>query len=135
MTRSVPLTASLALACLLGPAGVARAQFAPGANPYSRPAVSPYLNLLRQGATPGFNYSTLVRPEIDFRTSINQLSGQTLANQQAITGLAQQNLYGGPLVTGAQVGFQNHLVYFQSLSGGPGGFGSLYGYGNPGIGF
>jgi hypothetical protein len=134
MTRSALLTASLALAGLLCQAPAARAQYPYGGNPYTRPAVSPYINLLRGGASPAINYSTLVRPELEFRSSINQLNNQTLLNQQAITGLSQQQ-YGGPLVTGAQVGFQNQGVYFNSLTGGPGGFGSLYGYPSPGAGF
>ncbi|MCS7016251.1 MAG: hypothetical protein NZM42_09090 [Gemmatales bacterium] len=40
---------------------------------YRPPTVSPYLNLLRRGAGPGFNYFTLVRPELDFRGAIRQL--------------------------------------------------------------
>ena len=132
MTRSALLTASLALACLLGEGQFARAQFPYGGSPNGRPAVSPYINLLRGGASPAINYSTLVRPELDFRASVSQLQNQSLANQQAITGLAQGGLPGGPLVTGTTVGFQNHLIYFQTMTGGPGGQG--FGFGTVGGG-
>ncbi|GBD35573.1 hypothetical protein HRbin36_00686 [bacterium HR36] len=40
---------------------------------YRPPTVSPYLNLLRRGAGPGFNYFTLVRPELDLRGALRQL--------------------------------------------------------------
>ncbi len=129
MTRY--LTAFLALTCLLSLETAVRAQYPYGGNPYSRPAVSPYLNLLRGGSSPALNYSTLVRPDIEYRNSINQLSGQSLANQQAIAGLSQSNNPSGPLTTGAIAGFGTHLTYFGSLSGGP----SAYNYGGSGGGF
>jgi hypothetical protein len=122
MTRSALSTASLAVACLLGGGQLAHGQYPYGSNPYNRPAVSPYLNLLRGGASPAFNYTTLVRPELDFRSSLGNLQNQTLLNQQAITGLAQGGP-AGPLVTGAQAGFQTHLQYFQTMTGGAAGLG------------
>ena len=39
-------------------------------NPYAQPVFSPYLNLLRRGTNPAVNYYGLVRPEIDFRNSL-----------------------------------------------------------------
>jgi hypothetical protein len=48
-----------------------------------RPVVSPYLNLFRRGNSPGFNYFTLVRPELELRQSIGQL-------QQQVTDLPMQ---------------------------------------------
>ncbi len=41
----------------------------------SRPTISPYLNLLRQG-NPALNYYGLVRPEQEFRSANDQFRGQ-----------------------------------------------------------
>lgn len=54
---------------------------------YTRPAVSPYLNLNRAGVAPGVNYQALVRPQFE---TYGQLQGlqqgfQTLQQQQAGT--------------------------------------------------
>jgi hypothetical protein len=125
MNRSALLTASLALACCIGQAQPAGAQY-PYGNPASRPIINPYINLLRGGASPAFNYNTLVRPELEFRQSINQLANQTAQNQQAITGLSQQPPAAGQLVTGAQTGFQNHGIYFGTTTGGPAGSVGLF---------
>lgn len=89
-------------------------------NTYSPPRTSPYLNLLRGGSSPGVNYYGLVRPELEFRSSIGQLRQQTQLNQQAITGL--QNVQPGPLTTGHQFGFMTHSIYFQNLGGGQASF-------------
>ncbi len=51
-------------------------------NPYSRPAYSPYLNLLRGGASPATNYFGLVRPQLDFRSGLLQLQQQTATLDQ-----------------------------------------------------
>jgi hypothetical protein len=124
---TVPL---LALAGLLGAAHSAPAQY-PYNNPYNRPYVSPYINLLRAGSSPGVNYYGIVRPEVEFRSGINQLQQQTQLNQQLITGLTGANP--GPLTTGHPVGFQNHLTYFQNLgAGGQGGTGFGVGLGTGG---
>jgi hypothetical protein len=98
--------AALFAACLFAP-GKADAQYRP--NP---PRVSPYLNLLRGGATPGLNYVNLVQPDIQTRNSIQQLQTQTVGNQQEIAGLEAGVLP----VTGHAFGFQNHLAYFNNLS-------------------
>ena len=84
----------------------------------TQPRVSPYINLLRQGSAPGVNYYGLVRPEIEFRRNIQQLQGQTLNQQQAITGLQTTT---SAVVTGHPVGFQTQGSYFQNLSS-PGAF-------------
>ncbi|HWY86295.1 MAG TPA: hypothetical protein VNX28_06210 [Gemmataceae bacterium] len=94
------------------------AQFAQ--NPYSRamplpqPAVSPYLNLLRQGNSAAFNYFTLVRPELDTLKSLDQLNTQTLqtgSNQTTTTAA-------GELITSHAFGFQTQRRYFMTLGGG-----------------
>jgi hypothetical protein len=63
--------------------GDSRAQPPTPVGPVRPPAFSPYLNMLRSG-TPAINYYGLVRPEIQFRQSINNLATDVAANQQAI---------------------------------------------------
>jgi hypothetical protein len=74
-----------------------------------RPAVSPYLNLYRRGNSLAFNYYTLVRPELEMRSSLGQLEQQITTNQQAITDLA-----GTPPLTptGHQTEVMNYPRYF-----------------------
>src|SRR5438874_9947505 len=100
--------------CLLLAGGTAQAQA-----PVSKPAVSPYQNLYRFGSSPNRNYYDLVRPELDFRSSLQQLQQQNQANQQAISDLQTP---AGPVVTGHQAGFMTHRTYFQTV--GAGGTGS-----------
>jgi hypothetical protein len=90
-----------------------------------RPAVSPYLNLLRGGATLESNYYNLVRPENEFRSSIQQLQLQSTANQDAITNIQSP----GPLVTGHLSSFQTQKSYFQTTTGGQ--IGTPLGTGTP----
>jgi hypothetical protein len=120
--RLSPLSLCSVLAFLTVNVGSASAQYTP-ISPFSQPRVSPYLNLLRQGTAPGINYYGLVRPEIDFRTGIQQLGAQGIANQQAINALQNTT---GALTTGHAFGFQNHQGYFQNLGAG--------GQGTPGFG-
>src|ERR1700678_234592 len=63
------------------------------------PAFSPYLNLNRGGTSAAINYYGLVRPQIDFQNSINNLQQQVDAPG---TGLAGPGGAGGlpVLVTG-----------------------------------
>ncbi len=101
---------------------VAHAQY-----PYQRPAVSPYQNLFRPGQTGAMNYYNLVRPDLDFRSSIQQLQLQNQAQQQALNDLQTP---AGPLVTGHQAGFMTHRAYFQTVATGAaggtaGGFGTV----------
>ena len=81
----------------------------------AQPPVSPYLNLLRGGASVSSNYFNLVQPENEFRSSILKLQQQTGANQTAITDL---QFSGGKLATGHLSGFQTQASYFQTMSGG-----------------
>ena len=118
-TRSIALLAPLLI--LVGGAA-AQAQV-----PNSRPTVSPYLNLYRGGASATSNYYNLVRPEIDFRNSIQQLQTQSTANQQALSDLATP---AGPLVTGHAAGFMTQRSYFQTqgssgAGAGAAGFGTV----------
>jgi hypothetical protein len=93
-------------------AGPAMAQL-----PSSKPTVSPYLNLTRRGDPPAINYYNLVRPEISFRQSIQQLQQQTTTNQQAISTLEAGTTAPALSPTGYPAGFQTHLRYFQNLGG------------------
>src|SRR4051794_19633319 len=44
--------------------------------PSARPAVSPYLNLTRTGTDPAINYYGIVRPQLEFNNSIQNLNRQ-----------------------------------------------------------
>jgi hypothetical protein len=72
------------------------------------PVYSPYLNLLRQGNPFFANYYGLVRPELDWRSSVQALEAQVVANQQGITNLETQI----PFVTGHPIQFFNRSHYF-----------------------
>jgi hypothetical protein len=84
------------------------------------PPYSPYLNLLRPGASPAINYYGLVRPQFQAQQSMLSLQSQIGANSQAIGNLATDE---GPLpATGGKVvGFMNYGRYFQNYRGAAGG--------------
>jgi hypothetical protein len=100
-------------------AGQARAQFGysrPPTSPFNQPAVSPYMNLTR-GGSPGVNYNTLVRPQIDTSRALQQLQSQVSQDQQALMG----QLGGAPAgfdasaalpLTGHPVQFMNYAHYY-----------------------
>jgi hypothetical protein len=107
----------------------------PFGQPSQRPAVSPFVNLNRPGTNPAINYYGLVRPKLDFYSSINQLQQGVYANQQAIaTGVGGQQ---GPFlpITGVAANFQTQNRFFMTRGGrggpgqGYGGTGSSYGVG------
>jgi hypothetical protein len=103
------LLAVLLLAAWLSPQLV-QAQQPGGARPL-QPAVSPYLNLLRQGSSPANNFYNLVLPQIDNANSIyglqQQLNGVTA---QGTPGVIGGNI--GPLTTGHPTMFLNTYRYF-----------------------
>src|SRR5262249_45372350 len=88
----------------------------PGApyNPASRPAFSPYLNLLRRDVPLVTNYYGLVRPEVTFRNAIQQLD-----QQQAITSNQQTTLENALTLppTGHASQFMTHTKYFLNKGG------------------
>ena len=99
----------------VGTAGVSAQPPVPGGGYYRPPAFSPYLNLLRAGSSPAVNYYGIVRPQMLFRESIQNLSNQVNLNQQAIGNLATT---GNALpVTGHPTQFMNLGGYFMSNSG------------------
>lgn len=108
----------LAACMLLLVGGTAAAQ--PRVGPTNRPAVSPYLNLLRPGNSPGVNYYGLVRPQMEFRNNIQNLQQQVTTNQQAIAGLNDAVNTGIP-VTGHSTSFLNTGGYFSGGGGRSGG--------------
>src|SRR5947208_7910599 len=87
-----------------------------GVNPGRKPVVSPYINLLRSGTDPGINYYGIVRPEIAFRNSIQQVQEQ---QQQLVDANQQQTLatYMTLPTTGHVSGFQTQAKYFQTKGG------------------
>ena len=127
MKCSTLTAAILAIGSLLVGEVRVSAQYQPS-GPYTQPYVSPYLNLLRGGATPGQNFYTLTRPQLGFYSGIGNLQQQTQLNQQLITGLGAANTTA--LITGQPFGFQTHVSYFQNqlrgggVGGGAGGGGA-----------
>ena len=100
------------LGCLLLPA-LAPAQgpgpyVRPQTNPYARPVFSPYLNLLNGNTNPAINYYGLVRPEIDFRNSLQQLQQQV--NTLPTTPSAPE--VAGIPVTGHTTQFLNYSHFY-----------------------
>ncbi len=107
------------LAAWCSAAGTAAAQ--PAYGPRSAPAyapsppVSPYLNLLRRGSSPAVNYYGLVRPQIEFRDSI-----QGLQQQVSALGAETANLNASASelpFTGHPVQFMNSSHYFPARGG------------------
>jgi hypothetical protein len=78
------------------------------AAPYSRPTVSPYVNLLRGGSA-GINYYGIVRPELETRSSIQQLQRQVGQTQAEVT---QATTPSGLPTTGHPTVFFNYSHYF-----------------------
>jgi hypothetical protein len=89
----------------------------PGGINMRPPAFSPYLNLLR-GGSPAVNYYGLVRPEMQFRQAIQNLSADVAMNQQMIGGLGSE--LGAIQSTGHPTQFMNLGGYFMNSSGASG---------------
>jgi hypothetical protein len=101
----------LALGALVLVASAASAQ--PQVGPVNRsPAVSPYLNLLRGDNSPAVNYYGLVRPQMEFRSGLQDLQQQVSNNQAAISDL---NAFP---TTGHRTSFLNTGGYYSSRSRG-----------------
>src|SRR5262245_28916917 len=109
------------LALAFGLAGsLAHAQV-PGVPGGYRPPVSPYINLLRRGTPTVLNYYGLVRPQVEFRNSIQGLSQQVGAIDDQLT--AQEPGATPFPTTGHPTQFMNYSHYFggSRASGSPGG--------------
>jgi protein involved in polysaccharide export with SLBB domain len=79
-----------------------------GASP--RPALSPYLNLLRTGSSPVVNYYGLVRPQQQTQNALQALQYQSQLPALAGGGTGAEQ----PVVTGNGFGFQTQRFYFQN---------------------
>ncbi|HVX13069.1 MAG TPA: hypothetical protein VHC22_17935 [Pirellulales bacterium] len=92
----------------------------------NEPYVSPYLNLARPGADPGFNYSTLVQPQIvqQRNTELNaaRIQGLNRDLQMQQTKVGPYGPLGGMRATGRGASYRNYSHYYPSLAG-PGGKG------------
>ncbi len=83
--------------------------FRPGMAPVRTSPVSPYLNLLRTGNSPAFNYTTLVRPQLQFQQSVSGLQTQLNTVQQTVTSQFPPTQQRSELTpTGVRAGFQTH---------------------------
>jgi hypothetical protein len=76
----------------------------PGVGPVARPAVSPYLNLLR-GGNPAINYYGLVRPQIAAGKALQELGENVNSLEGAVT---------QPLQTGHTSSFMTQSRYFMT---------------------
>jgi hypothetical protein len=108
----------------------------------SRPALSPYLNMLRPGSNPALNYYGLVRPQMNTAQNLQNLQQQvqqldsTVLNQGMSTG---QPSAGSFLTTGHPVAFLNYGTFFPMYGrggrgGGGGGLGGIPVGGGVGLG-
>jgi len=83
--------------------------------PGTRPTFSPYINLSRRDVNPAINYYGLVRPQLRYNESIQQLqqATQSLQQQQDVTGAIASERP----PTGHATGFLNHNRYFLNRGG------------------
>src|SRR4051812_28651212 len=81
--------------------------------PFTRPVVSPYINLNQPGTVPGIQYYGVVRPELRYNAAIPLLQQQIQANQQAIT--TMETSATTTVTTGHRFGFQTQRGYYQTL--------------------
>jgi hypothetical protein len=84
---------------------------------YTQPPYSPYLNLTRPGNI-AQNYYGLVRPEVNFRNSLQGLQYQVGSLGQATNDLAQQGAGSLP-ATGHRTAFFNYSHYYGAGRAGP----------------
>jgi hypothetical protein len=86
---------------------------APLQRPIAGPTVSPYLNILRGGNTPAFNYYSLVRPQLETNANIQALQGRLNPIQLLST---PPNSGDDTLTTGHATAFLNYGGYFQNTA-------------------
>jgi hypothetical protein len=86
---------------------------------YSRPTVSPYLNLTRPGGTITPNYQSLVRPQMD-QMRVNRAQRASTANlQREVNNSRHQAVLPGQTIrgTGHATNYMSYSQYFNTLSG------------------
>jgi hypothetical protein len=84
------------------------------AGPYTAPAYSPYLNLLR-GGNPAVNYYGIVRPQIAFNNAVQGLQQQI--NTVAAQSYAPTTTDAGLPMTGHAASYMNYSHFFPGLTG------------------
>lgn len=92
----------------------------PLGGPSTRPAISPYLNLLRPGGVSVQNYFGLVRPQQQARTALNNLQQQVGTLNKSVNLLESGNQVGAGVSTGHAFGYMTHGQYFMNMGGGAG---------------
>ena len=117
MRHKVLAFGALAVAAACGQVGAVSAQVPSPAGPVTQPSFSPYMNLLRRGNPTYLNYYGLVRPEQDFRRSIQTLQQDVNNVYQSQQQPAAQTTLPG---TGHRTAFLNTMGYFMTMTGGPG---------------
>jgi hypothetical protein len=115
-TRCLCSVASIVVMGMLGTQSAQAQVQQYGLNPANRPAVSPYINLIRSGSSPAINYYGIVRPEIAYANSLYQLQGQQGA---LATQLQQEQAAAATALpaTGHKSGFMTQSRYFMSTGG------------------
>src|SRR5947209_6392014 len=112
MQLTVPGSLLVALTALTGSAAPAAAQ-PPAPRPLGAapgpPALNPYLNLLRGGASAGVNYQGIVRPQQYFNGAIQNLQTQLSATANPLASAAAEG--SGLPATGVPIQFMNHHSY------------------------
>jgi hypothetical protein len=84
------------------------------------PPITPYIGLLRTGASPGVNWMNLVQPQMELYNAANQLQSQQYGLGQAIAGA------GNALVTtGHPVMFGSYMQWYGRGIGAGMGMGSV----------
>ncbi len=121
------LTTAIAMTALGGPGW---AQMPMGMMGQNAPPISPYIGLLRTGASPGVNWANIVMPQMELYNAANQLQGQ----QNAFA--AQGTMTNVPTTTGHPFAFGSFLQFYNSrgvLGSGMMGMGGM-GMGGMGMG-
>lgn len=112
-----------AVAALVLVPGVANAQLGPYVppmtnNPYQRPTISPYLNMVRPGGNPALNYYGLVRPQMQSARTMQVFQQELTTVANGVFPAAQQSGPQGNLpITGHSVSFYNYSTYFPAATG------------------
>jgi hypothetical protein len=129
ITRYVALVCGWALLATPSQAQYPGNQFGRGPTPFSRPTVSPYLNLLQNG-NPAINYYGLVRPQMAYDRAFQNLGNSINALGNNVNAL---DINQTPQ-TGHRSSFQTQGQYFMTNGAvGPGAYGNQQGF-RPGSG-
>jgi hypothetical protein len=112
-----------ALAAVALSPGVLHAQLGPYVqpqtyNPYARPTISPYLNMVRPGTNPALNYYGLVRPQIQTSRALQAFQQELLPVAGGLAPAVEQaGAVSNLPTTGHKTSFYNYSTYFPSATG------------------